>query len=207
MRDERFDELMADARHTYNRAPDLPPFEEMWEEIDRARHGEVVAAKPRTFWANPWLRTAAVLILGIGLGRISASVGVGPIAQESADSSVAAVNTSSVPSQYDAATDEYLGEAAALLIALPGELSARKVDSGYMSRADELLSQTRLLLDSPAAADPQMRALFEDLELVLVQVVRLQAGDTTKIDLLNQALQDSHVIPRLRDAVVDHIAD
>lgn len=207
MKEEKFQELMADARVTYNRAPDLPPFDEMWDAIDQARHEEVApAARRRPLWSNPWLRSAAVLVLGIGLGRISASVGVArDVAQQEANSAVASAN--SVPDPYKNVTDEYLGEAAALLIALPDELNARRVDSGYLSRADQLLAQTRLLLDSPAASDPSLRGLFEDLELVLVQIVRLQAGDQMKIDLLNQSLQENHVIPRLRDAVVDHIAD
>src|SRR5687768_3595472 len=207
MKDERFDELMADARHTYNRVPDLPPFDEMWDAIERARVEEVrPIATRRPLWTNPWLRTAAVLVLGIGLGRISAEVGVQQQAAQEAAPRAFAANTDA-GDQYDNVTDEYLGEAAALLIALPNELTARRLDGKYMSRADELLSQTRLLLDSPAGTDPALRALFEDLELVLVQVVRLQAGDQMKIDMLNQALQESHVIPRLRDAVVDHIAD
>ena len=68
--------------------------------------------------------------------------------------------------------------------------------------------QTRLLLDSPATSDPALRMLFEDLEIVLAQVVRLQADrDPTRIDMLNQALEQRDVIPRLRSAVVDRIAD
>jgi hypothetical protein len=52
-----------------------------------------------------------------------------------------------------------------------------------------------------------MRALLEDLELVLAQVVRLQNGqngqDRTELDLINRALEQRDVIPRLRTAVAD----
>jgi hypothetical protein len=49
-----------------------------------------------------------------------------------------------------------------------------------------------------------MRSLLEDLELVLAQVVRLQNGtDRTEVDLINRALEQRDVIPRLRTAAAD----
>ena len=211
MRDERFEELMADAARTFNRVPDAPPFDDMWTEIEQARTAPVrVIAKERKPWVKPWLRTAAILIIGIGFGR--ASISLKPAGSPNGDT-VADVQESanpalSIPPQYDAATDEYLGRAAALLISLPGELDAKRVGATFALQADDLLLQTRLLLDSPAAADPAMRTLFEDLEMVLIQVVRLQADrNETKVELLHEAIEQRDVLPRLRNAVVDHIAD
>jgi hypothetical protein len=113
-----------------------------------------------------------------------------------------------VPRPDQIATSEYLGETAALLSALPSELRATRSDPAYLSRADALLLQTRLLLDSPAASDPALRSLFDDLEVVLAQVVRLHTNrDQTRIDLLNDALQQRDVLPRLRDAVAENAAD
>jgi hypothetical protein len=49
-----------------------------------------------------------------------------------------------------------------------------------------------------------MRNLLEDLELVLVQVVRLQReGSRADLDMINRALEQRDVIPRLRTAVAD----
>ncbi|HEY4132485.1 MAG TPA: hypothetical protein VGM50_17875, partial [Gemmatimonadaceae bacterium] len=65
-------------------------------------------------------------------------------------------------------------------------------------------NRTRLLMDSPAATDPQMQSLLEDLELVLAQIVRLQNDPSrTDLDLINRALEQRDVIPRLRTAVAD----
>ena len=91
------------------------------------------------------------------------------------------------------------------MIALPSEVKAGRADEQFIGRAGELLSRTRLLLDSPAASDPQMHDLLEDLELVLAQVVRLQNDSTshTELDLIRRALQQRDVIPRLRTAVAD----
>jgi len=221
MTDEKFDDMMRDAAHHYNRPPDVPPVDVMWEEIERrlARTQEdaesvsfPVQRKSRTILNNPWLRMAAMLVVGVGIGRFS----VLRATRESAPTFASApavespiVKTSTeIPSEYAVVTDQYLGQTAALLIALPGELSAKRTDAAFIARADDLLMQTRRLLDSPAASDPGLHTLFEDLEMVLAQVVRLQSDrDPTRIELLHQALEQRDVIPRLRNAVADHIAD
>ena len=69
--------------------------------------------------------------------------------------------------------------------------------------ARDVLSSTRLLLDSPASRDPQLRALLADLELVLAQIVQLsgtplQAGER---ELIERAMHDRDLLPRLRSAV------
>jgi hypothetical protein len=69
--------------------------------------------------------------------------------------------------------------------------------------ARDVLSSTRLLLDSPASRDPQLRALLADLELVLAQIVQLsgtplQAGER---ELIERAMRDRDLLPRLRSAV------
>ena len=113
-------------------------------------------------------------------------------------------NDTAFDAPYDVETSQYLGQTAALLIALPSEARSGHPDERFVARASELLTRTRLLLDSPAANDTQMRSLLEDLELVLAQVVRLQDGqDRTELDLINRALEQRDVIPRLRTAVAD----
>lgn len=218
MTDERYERLMRDAARTYNRAPHEPPLEAMWRVIERAgprwqsnakreTSGPPLAAfRPRRrsrHW-RPWLQVAAALVLGVALGRGSGSILPGRAAQQFG----ATRSASTATIDYDRAiTDDYLGQAAALLIALPGELQSERVDSSFVWRAGDLLLQTRLLLDSPALSDPALRMLFEDLEVVLVQVVRLDRWDPIKVDLLEQALEQQDVIPRLRNAVVDHFTD
>lgn len=211
MTDERFDELMRDAARTYNRPPDVPPLEEIWDSIEQARGAAPAAAAPkRTLLAQPWLRMAAILVVGVVLGRASAVLrpGAPAAAGPTVEPPTAAAPATAVPRAYQLDTDRYLGQAAALLISLPAELNAQRANPGFARRADDLLLETRLLLDSPAASDPAMRSLFEDLEVILAQVVRLEADpDPTRIDLLNEVLEQRNLIPRLREAVVDHIAD
>ena len=49
-----------------------------------------------------------------------------------------------------------------------------------------------------------MRNLLEDLELVLAQIVHMQNNQShTELDLINRALEQRDVIPRLRTAAAD----
>jgi hypothetical protein len=214
MNDERFEELMRDAAVTYRKVPSAD-FESMWNAVEgrmaKSEERDNLAALPSpairhsrfALRAPQILAIAATLVIGVALGRASMSLGSAPSAP-AAVQKVAMANTSE-PQPYEAETSKYLGQTAALLIALPSEVRAGRADEQFVGRAGELLSRTRLLLDSPAANDPQMRNLLEDLELVLAQVVRLQnnATDRTELDLINRALEQRDVIPRLRTAVAD----
>lgn len=212
MTDERFEELMRDAAVTYRKVP-AADFEGMWQSVEeRMAKGEerddlatlrkgALRPSPFALRSTQYLAIAATLIIGIALGRASMSLSATPAAPATVASA-----TSSTPQQpYEAETSKYLGQTAALLIALPSEVRGGRADEKFVGRAGELLSRTRLLLDSPASSDPQMRNLLEDLELVLAQVVQLQNNSTssTELDLINRALEQRDVIPRLRTAVAD----
>jgi hypothetical protein len=103
---------------------------------------------------------------------------------------------------YTVATAQHLTEAEAMLTAFKGDLSQGRMDSEISSWGKDLLSNTRLLLDSPAARDPVRRKLLQDLELVLVQIVQLSPGTSARDrDLIKGALTDDQVLTRLRTAI------
>src|SRR5438067_5169194 len=211
---DRFDELLQDAALTYNRPPDERhmPLAAMWDAID----AQSFPSARRTPRYAQWLRVAAALIVGVGIGRVSLSVGRHQPAS-AADSMVAQAGGGSsgiaemLPQSLDPATSRYLGQAAALLIALPAETNVGRPDEPFIKRANELLLTTRLLLDSKSASDPALHNLLEDLELVLVQVVRLEQehdpARRTELELIQQALDQRDVIPRLRTAASEYAAD
>jgi len=204
MNEDRFDELMRDAQRTY-RNPPQPDFEAIWKGIEREHFGAPERAPRFRLGTNRWVGIAATLILGIGIGRASImlSHGASPSGAPSAAPRMSEIHADSAMARpYEIETSQYLGQTAALLVALPSELKSG-ASTQFTSRAGELLSRTRLLMDSPAADDPAMRALLEDLELVLMQVVRLQSGNRSDLDLINRALEQRDVIPRLRTAAAD----
>ena len=208
MNDAKLDALLRDAAETYNRPPDFIPLDDMWKEIDAARKQQMTGATPLFVRVvrHPWARMAAMLVIGVAIGRASFNSNTDRIAAASPSDSAASATF--VNEGYRPVTEAYLGETVALLIRLPGDLRSTTPDSTLIARADDLLLQTRLLLDSPASTDPAMRSLLEDLEMMLVQIVRLRAGqDSTGVELLHDALEQRDVIPRLRKAVAGHAAD
>ena len=112
-------------------------------------------------------------------------------------------SSSAASSAYQLTAVRHLSEAEALLTSFRTRSNTdQQMDAQLGSWARELLSNTRLLLDSPIANDPQRRPLLEDLELVLVQIVQLSPGSTPQDrDLIERTLQQDHVMTRLRTAI------
>jgi hypothetical protein len=216
MTEDRFDKLMRDAAETFRRPPE-PPLDEMWAEIE-ARSGfratpsiesvTPITSARRGFRVPSWAVAAATLMIGIGIGRGSTSVGHVSTAKEPVvitdQVAAAPLIDTSLDRPYELEASQYLGQTAALLTSLGAEAKSGRTGQQFTTRASDLLARTRLLMDSPAANEPAMRDLLEDLELVLAQVVRLRAnGSSTDLDIINRALEQRDVIPRLRTAVAD----
>ena len=105
-------------------------------------------------------------------------------------------------SAYTVAATQHLTETEAMLTAFKGDLSRGRMDAEISLWGKDLLSNTRLLLDSPAAQDPVRRKLLQDLELVLVQIVQLSPNSSARDrDLIKGALTDDQVLTRLRTAI------
>lgn len=201
------------AARGYNSPPELSKadLDAMWSGIESqafAQPSRVASDESpvtrRWFPITRVAQMAAVLLLGVVIGRFAL-----PPETAVAPTTIAAINpgdSARIPEPYQETTSRYLGQTAALLVGLPSDGS--RADGANIGRAKDLLSTTRMLLDSPAASDPRLRVLLEDLELVLAQVVRLQAGQSgDELDFIRQALEQRDVMPRLRTAVADFSAD
>lgn len=209
MDDNRFDDVIRELPRSFN-APTEPPFDEMWTVIEDAHfNAPVQISTTRGSGMSsraPWLAAAAALLVGIGVGRYLPG-GAKPAESAASPSAIAAnsnaSDTSAVADAYRDQTNNYLGQAAALLISLPGKDANGKTDAAFAVKATDLLVTTRLLIDSPAAAqDAKLHSLLEDLELVLVQIARLRSEKNTgDLDLIHQAVEQGDVISRLNSAV------
>src|SRR3954468_2647748 len=212
MSEDRLDDIINTAADHYNVPPVNPPFDAMWtaieteafsrEFIPRSASDEGPGRRRVSLANNPWLRMAAVLVLGVVIGRYTmrAPTMPAPVATTVA-AAPAAVNSDA---SYQMSAERYLGQTVTLVAGLPRQLQSGRIDSAYVARASESLTQLRLLMDSPAASNPRLRALFEDLELVLVQVVQMPAnGSATDAKLIRQAMREKDVMPRLVDAVAE----
>ena len=182
--------LLAMAREYH--APHTTPRDEMWSAIaaERQRRHELRHRGLPIRWG---LALAAVLVLGIAIGRWTMG-GRGVIAS----------GATGVPSDvaYQVAAGQYLSRTEVLLTDFRTESRRGRLDPQFLATARDLLTTTRLMLDSPAAKDPHLKNLLEDLELVLAQITQLPAepGRKNEMDLINQGMDQHSVLTRLRTA-------
>lgn len=188
--EDRLPERLMEAARGY-RSPGEVPRDEMWRAIGAGR-ARRRAARRRVRWG---LALAATLVIGIGIGRSLAPGG--PF-------HAAPVVTASVgaPTEYRVAAGQYFARTEVLLTDLRAESRRGRPSAEFLAAARDLLSTTRLMLDSPAADDPRLLGLLQDLELVLAQISRLQAasGQRGEFDLIDQSITHSSVLTRLRAA-------
>ena len=199
--DPAFDAWIREVAPTLNE-PNAAPRLEMWAAIQAARR--TAAAPPRR--RPPWIlmsAIAAALLLGIGIDRVALQRPNAPAAPAVA-SLPATPSESDDPSRlYRMAATQTLTQAEALLTAFRSPQQSRTDTRQLGTWGRQVLGSTRLLIDSPAGNDPQLRALLDDLELVLVQIIQLSGAelDATDRALIEGALDNSDLLPRIRTAV------
>ncbi|MDB4908873.1 MAG: hypothetical protein JWO05_3657 [Gemmatimonadetes bacterium] len=204
--DPRFDAWLQQQAAQLN-TPPATPRDEMWSAVS----SKLAAKKRFTVSRYAWpMALAAALVLGVALDRMMvARSASAPVAASQAATSPAA-QPSDPARLYRVAASATLTEAQALLVsyrhdglAMQDPAAARKL--GAWGR--QVLASTRLLIDSPAGDDAELRPLLEDLELVLAQIVRLSANATDSSEvssdraLIDRALTDNKLLPRLRTAI------
>jgi hypothetical protein len=202
-------------RESYNPPPETPR-EEMWAALEAAlegrtgvaadRPGRVVSLEARRLGrdlgfhrAAGWaVAAAALLVLGIGIGRVSMRAPTRPAAAAEAPD----------PTAMRLAAVEHLGQTESLLTLVRADARTGRLDPQVGPWARSLLAQTRLLLDAPEETDPAMRRMLEDLELVLVQIVGVTDTGThdaartrTELNLALKGLEDRDVMPRIQAMV------
>lgn len=113
----------------------------------------------------------------------------------------AATPNGGAPSAMQLASREHLTRAEALVSVLATTPGDALLDSLTGRWAREMLTNTRLLLDSPAGEDPVRRRLLEDLETVLVQLVQRSGAATEERELIDRTLERTQLLTRLRSSV------
>jgi len=230
------DEALRRLADSYNRPPEAPR-EAMWAAIEtglterggapaEAEEGRNVLALPtrrpgrsaaggargrRGLTWSLGLAAAAVLLLGIGIGRWSAPPGQRSAAVDASGGAATATSGSAAYGPSDAlrlATIDHLGRAEPLLTTIRVDARAGRVDGEVGDLGRRLLSETRLLLDTEEGLDPELRVLLQDLELILAQVALLsregsmdEARGREELSLIAQGLDEQGVMTRIRAAL------
>jgi hypothetical protein len=211
MNNDGMEELVRGLREEYNPPPETPR-EEMWASIE-ARIGapdeKVVSleAVRRSRVRKPlaWAGAAAALvILGLGIGRMTAP-GVDRPGTPGAE---VIAGTEARTTALRVAALDHLAQTESLLTLVRADARSGRVDPSMGSWAKGLLSQTRLLMDVQGDSDPVMKELLQDLELVLVQIVGVanatrENGDRVRseLNLALSGLEEREVLPRIQAVV------
>ena len=197
--DPKFEQWLRGAAKSYH-SPLPTPREEMWKRIEDARRNKhIIELRPWMRWA---VAAAAVLVLGIGIGRWTANQST-HVADDSPTGTPVAREIDSLANQaYRIAATQYLSRTEAFLTSFRTDANRSANTARLAQQARGLLATTRLMLDSPAAQDPRLRSLLEDLELVLMQIALLNPlEDGHDRDLITQGMNRSNVLPKLRSAI------
>ena len=217
--DPHFDAWIEKVAPSLNTPPATPRLE-MWDAVATAQAKDVpgVLRFRRAGWIVP-AAIAAALLIGIGVDRFVVQpervANTKVFTPSDVDGSAPSVrpirprSDSASPTDpsrlYRLAAIQTLSQAEALLTAYRASDIARTNAPAARQLSmwgRDVLSSTRLLLDSPAGDDPQLRSLLNDLELVLVQIIRLSGAplDASDRALIDKALRDRDLLPRIRTA-------
>lgn len=207
MNDDQFEELLNQAGAGYNLPPEVPRAE-MWEAIEAGMESSepaVVAIASgrgvagwrsrRRQWMGLATAAAALLVLGVGIGRLS--VPVDPVATRG----VALVRVAS-GEPLQRVTREHFSKTEALLSMVNSDAHSGRVEGDVGSWAAQLLFETRLLMNSGGGQDAAVTTLLQDLELILIQVARLNRervdGGGEDLRLITEGMNDQNVMMRIR---------
>ena len=146
-------------------------------------------------WIGLAVAAAALLVLGVGIGRVSA-----PSVQEPG-AGVEVARSAPDGAPFRQAAVEHLQGTETLLTVVRSDASTGELDPQLRALARGMLSQTRLFLDASAGVDPEVRRLLEDMELILAQLVSVTEDGSrsrTELDLALRGLENREVLTRIR---------
>lgn len=141
MNDHEMDDQMRRLAHSYNEPP-VPPRDEMWAQIERARARPSIMTGTgrRMYWLRMGAGIAAVLVVGIGIGRLSRQPG--PAASSSRTASVSSLAATNTPAGGIAALagngNEQVSTASQPAAKLTAAESATSANRVRATRADRL---------------------------------------------------------------------
>ncbi len=198
MNEQEIERGLAEMKETWRTPAAPPPLDRMWEAIERDAFTAPVRAPSR--WTRTLLPLAAMLLIGFGIGQVAPRLGGRNLATPAQTTTAATpVPSASEARPFVGVATDYLERVTALLVTLAREPGRGQPVQYSASQAQDLLATTRLLMDTPYPLEPHLRALLEDLELVLAQIARLPARpEAPDVYLIDQALDQREVIPRLR---------
>jgi hypothetical protein len=193
MNEKQFDDFLKTTLPDLDPVPPVPR-EAMWARIEQERELAKHSRKSKV-WMSWGVGLAAMLAVGVGIGRMSVQDAQPPVAP------VARVETPAAGqinrTAYSMVVSQHMTSAEALLTTFRTQPQGT-LDPEIREWARELLTNTRMLLDSPAADDPDVAVLLQDLELIIAQISRMTAPSSEEREIIRDGMKKTEVLPRLR---------
>lgn len=169
--------------------------EAMWDVVSRSWTEQAAQRRRRrtaALWGGAGFALAASLAVGIVIGRSSTE----PAA---VDLPAAAAPRGGLPMAYRVAVGEHFKQAETVLALFAAQTGA---DADLGTAARNLAGTTRLLIDSRAGEDTEVRRMLLEIEVLLVQIARLvDERDAAERQVVREGLEDTAVLPRLRQMI------
>lgn len=216
MSDRQFDDLLNETLEEYG-APPATPKDDIWLAVVAQRRKVV----PLPWWRRPMtpvdmmIGAAAATLLVIGGLWVGRAMVPGPTttpmraATETPTLTDGAVDLGMSSGAGDPnrevlmlAANRYLSRTESFLTRYKAGDPTIQNDEKTREWARRSLTDVRLLIDSPAGEDPEMKPLLLELEVVLARV--LQASDEESSEgreRVQERLSDQSLLPRLRSLI------
>jgi hypothetical protein len=178
--------------------PPATPQEEMWAVIQpswqgQAQHRALIQKRRR--WSSYGLAAAALIVFGVAIGRSTAAPN--PVIQV-VSSPTTSNGDQRISLPHRLAAFQYFSQSETVLTTF----RESPTDDDVAQLARDLLTTTRLLLDSRIGEDPALRRMLEDLELVFSQMSMLAPGnDVGERRLITESVEDNTILYRLRSLI------
>jgi hypothetical protein len=193
MNERKFEKLVEGLAEE-NHNPSSAARHRMWQQVQGQQ--SLNPAKSRFRYLKVAAAMAAVLVVGIGIGRWSNPVvQQGPVADLKTEAAAR-------PDVYQQSTLALFNRADALLTEFRlGDCSTAKWDPTSQWAAG-MLMQTRLLQGTSAGQNPELGPLLMDLELVLAQIVGINPEHCDQdLAWIRSGLNKRSTLDRLRVAI------
>lgn len=182
--DDKWPPAIEAAVKQYNDPPPTPR-EEMWQQIEaRRQQRRVVAGDFRwRHYSRRVMAAAAVLLAGFVLGRIwdndRSPQPDAPIVADATPTTkpAATPKDAGISTAQRLHAAKHFSRSSVLLAQFAEAVQEDSLDPELHKWARDLLSNTRLLLDSSLAEDPQYHRLLRDLEFTLAQIVQASIAE------------------------------
>lgn len=212
--EEQMERILRDAAAAYNPPPETPA-EAMWARIEaergsgreaegRQRERRAVGRPTRFPAWQVAAAIAAVLVVGIVIGRFTAPNGAPQAGTEAAATGLTPDVSPTAPVNsvaYQVAASEHLRRVETFLTVFRADARAGRLRGDeHVGPARSLLLSTRLLRDTPATEDLTLRTLLEDLEVVLAQIAQYTGDRDDELGFIDQGIEQRSVLLKLRSA-------